>query len=181
MKKLIVIICILISMSLLAACSTDKKALEATEIPVPSEAIDAAIDTTIASEVLIQDSTQEYNTQFYSVCTNYSKAEVELFAETVREMILAKDWESLSELVSYPVSMNGVIYEDRASFLSAPFDTQLNADAIAVLEQESCSDMFCNYAGIMMGNGEVWMAEVLNEDLTSAGLKVTGLHILNAD
>ena len=96
-------------------------------------------------------------------------------------MILAKDWESLSELVSYPVSMNGVIYEDRASFLSAPFDTQLNADAIAVLEQESCSDMFCNYAGIMMGNGEVWMAEVLNEDLTSAGLKVTGLHILNAD
>jgi len=27
----------------------------------------------------------------------------------------------------------------------------------------------------------VWMAEVLNEDLTSAGLKVTGLHILNAD
>lgn len=181
MKKLIVIICILISMSLLAACSTDKKALEATEIPVPSEAIDAAIDPTIASEVLIQDSTQEDNTQFYSVCTNYSKAEVELFAETVREMILAKDWESLSELVSYPVSMNGVIYEDRASFLSAPFDTQLNADAIAVFEQESCSDMFCNYAGIMMGNGEVWMAEVLNEDLTSAGLKVTGLHILNAD
>lgn len=181
MKKLIVIICILISMSLLAACSTDKKALEATEIPVPSEAIDAAIDPTIASEVLIQDSAQEDNTQFYSVCTNYSKAEVELFAETVREMILAKDWESLSELVSYPVSMNGVTYEDRASFLSAPFDTQLNADAIAVLEQESCSDMFCNYAGIMMGNGEVWMAEVLNEDLTSAGLKVTGLHILNAD
>lgn len=181
MKKLIVIICILISMSLLAACSTDKKALEATEIPVPSEAIDAAIDPTIASEVLIQDSTKEDNTQFYSVCTNYSKAEVELFAETVREMILAKDWESLSELVSYPVSMNGVIYEDRASFLSAPFDTQLNADAIAVLEQESYSDMFCNYAGIMMGNGEVWMAEVLNEDLTSAGLKVTGLHILNAD
>lgn len=181
MKKLIVIICILISMSLLAACSTDKKALEATEISVPSEAIDAAIDPTIASKVPIQDSTQEDNTQFYSVCTNYTKAEVELFAETVREMILAKDWESLSELVSYPVSMNGVIYEDRASFLSAPFDTQLNTDAIAVLEKESCTDMFCNYAGIMMGNGEVWMAEVLNEDLTSAGLKVTGLHILNAD
>ena len=179
MKKLTAIISIMISMSLLAACSTDKKALEATEVPVLSETIDAAIESTIPSEGPIQDTTQEENAQFYSVCTNYSKAEVELFAETVREMILAKDWESLSELVSYPVSMNGVLYEDRAAFLSAPFDTQLNADAIAVLEQESCADMFCNYAGIMMGNGEVWMAEVLNEDFSSAGLKVTGLHILN--
>lgn len=179
MKKLITIFCILISMPLLTACSADKKALEATEITVSAETTDAVIETTIPSEIPIQDSTQEENAQFYSVCTNYSKAEVELFAETVREMILANDWESLSELVSYPVSMNGVIYEDRAAFLSAPFDTQLNADAIATLEQESCTDMFCNYAGIMMGNGEVWMAEVLNEDLTSAGLKVTGLHILN--
>lgn len=49
---------------------------------------------------------------------------------------MQKDWESLSERVSYPISMSGVIYEDRASFLSGPFYTHLNADAIAVIEQE---------------------------------------------
>ena len=182
MKKLISIICIMISMSLLAACSTDKKALEATEITVSSDPSESmAIEATMQSEVILQNSLEEENAQFYSVCTNLSKSEVELFAETVREMILAKDWKALSECISYPITMGEITYEDPIAFLSAPFDTQLNADAITVLEQETCTDMFCNYAGIMMGNGEVWMAEVLNEDFTSEGLKVIALHILNVE
>lgn len=91
MKKLIAIICIMISMSFLTACSTEKKALEATEIPVHSDTIDTVVvEPIIPSKVSIQDSTEDENAQFYSLCTNYSKAEVELFAEMLREMILAK-------------------------------------------------------------------------------------------
>lgn len=180
MKKIAAIVCIMILVIyLMAACSTDKKALEVTETTVPSDTIESAFDeVTNPSDEPMRDSTDEENVQLYSVCTNYSKGEVELFAQTIREMILAKDWNALSEHISYPITMGGITYEDRNSFLKVPFETRLNADAIAVLEQESCTNMFCNYAGIMMGNGEVWIAEILNEDYSSAGLKVTALHIL---
>ena len=73
--------------------------------------------------------------------------------------------------------MGGIAYEDSASFVTAPFETLLDTDAIQAIQNESCTDMFCKYSGIMMGNGEVWIGEVLNEDGSSAGLWVISLSI----
>ena len=118
---------------------------------------------------------------FYSVCTGFSKDEVEQFAMDVRDMILASDWTALSERIAYPITMGGAVYEDSASFITAPFETDLNAEAIEAIQNETCTDMFCKFSGIMMGNGEVWISEVLNEDFTSAGLQVIGLEILEME
>ncbi len=130
------------------------------------------------TETTLQDPEESQNVDYYSVCTNYSKYEVEQFAKQVREFIIAEDWERLSEYVVYPITMAGVTYEDSTSFLAAPFGIQLDKDSIESIRNESCTDMFCNYAGIMMGNGEVWIGEVLNEDYSSVGLHVIGLNIL---
>ena len=73
--------------------------------------------------------------------------------------------------------MGGNVCEDSASFVTAPFETLLDAAAIETIQNENCTDMFCNFFGITMGNGEVWIREVLNEYRPSASLRVIGPSI----
>jgi len=116
---------------------------------------------------------------FYSVCTNFSKSEVEQFAKEVKELILASNWAELSKHIAYPITIGGVVYEDSASFVNAPFEAQLLSETIEAIQNKDCTDMFCKYSGIMMGNGEVWISEVLNEDGSSAGLRIIALNVLS--
>ena len=186
MKKTIGIVFVLfLSISLMTACTEEDNTL-ITETTVPSSHIETMnMEDTLPAgstptETTLQAPEENQSVDYYSVCTNFSKSEVEQFAKEVRECILAEDWESLTEYVVYPITMAGVTYEDSTSFLTAPFGTQLDEDSMESIRNERCTNMFCNYAGIMMGNGEVWIGEVLNEDYSSAGLHVIGLNILKA-
>ena len=184
MKKTIaIVLAMFLCISLMTAC-TGKENKQTTETTVPASHIETMnIEHTLPAgttptETTLQAPEENQNVEYYSVCTNFSKSEVEQFAKEIREFILAEDWEGLSEYVVYPITMAGVTYEDSTSFLAAPFEAHLDEDSIEAIHNESCTDMFCNYAGIMMGNGEVWIGEVLNEDYSSAGLHVIGLNIL---
>ena len=186
MKKTIaIVLAMFLCISLMTAC-TGEDNTQTTETTVPASQIETMNieDTlpagTIPTETTVQDLEEAQNADYYSVCTNYSKSEVEQFAKEIREFIIAEDWKRLSEYVVYPITIAGVTYEDSTSFLAAPFEAHLDEDLIEAIRNESCIDMFCNYAGIMMGNGEVWIGEVLNEDYSSAGLHVIGLNILKA-
>lgn len=186
MKKAIgIVFAMFLSISLMTAC-TGEDNTQTIESTVPTSHIetmnieDTLPTGTIPTETTVQDLEEAQNADYYSVCTNYSKSEVEQFAKEVQEFIIAEDWKRLSEYVVYPITIAGVTYEDSTSFLTAPFGTQLDEDSMESIRNESCTDMFCNYAGIMMGNGEVWISEVLNEDYSSAGLHVIGLNILKA-
>lgn len=184
MKKTIaIVLAMFLCISLMTAC-TGEDNTQTTETTVPASQIETMNieDTlpagTIPTETTVQDLEEAQNADYYSVCTNYSKSEVEQFAKEIREFIIAEDWKRLSEYVVYPITIAGVTYEDSTSFLAAPFEAHLDEDSIEAIRNESCIDMFCNYAGIMMGNGEVWIGEVLNEDYSSVGLHVIGLNIL---
>ena len=186
MKKTIaIVLAMFLCISLMTAC-TGEDNTQTTETTVPASHIETMnIEHTLPAgttptETTLQAPEENQNVDYYSVCTNFSKSEVEQFAKEIREFILAEDWEGLSEYVVYPITMAGVTYEDSTSFLAAPFEAHLDEDSIEAIHNESCTDMFCNYAGIMMGNGEVWIGEVLNEDYSSAGLHVIGLNILKA-
>ena len=186
MKKTIaIVLAMFLCISLMTAC-TGEDNTQTTETTVPASHIETMnIEHTLPAgttptETTLQAPEENQNVEYYSVCTNFSKSEVEQFAKEIREFILAEDWEGLSEYVVYPITMAGVTYEDSTSFLAAPFEAHLDEDSIEAIHNESCTDMFCNYAGIMMGNGEVWIGEVLNEDYSSAGLHVIGLNILKA-
>jgi len=124
-----------------------------------------------------QDTTNSQNADFYSVCTSLSKDEVEQFAREVKDLILSSNWTVLSEHIAYPITMGGIVYEDSVSFVTAPFEALLDTNAIEAIQNENCTDMFCKYSGIMMGKGEVWIGEVINEDGTSVGLRVIALSI----
>ena len=185
MKKLLPL-CLLLC--LLTGCAKPQAQLQATEALTSPAASEATVPTetestapTEPAEIQTAESTEPVDEDYYSLCTSYSKTEVEQFAREVREMILSKDWGALADRVRFPFTMGGVTYEDKEAFLNIPFDTLLNPDAIAALEAEDCADMFFKFSGIMLGNGEVWISEVLNEDFSSAGLWVIGLHILSAE
>ena len=182
MKKFIVAQSIIIlCLTILPACTKDPSAAQGTPSSMLSEGSESIIiletetveTFTNLSEPLEVTVPQDY----YAVCTNCSKVEVEQFAKEVRELILARDWSKLSERIAYPITVGNITYEDSNSFLAIPFEVQLSDGALEAIRAEKCTDMFCNYAGIMMGNGEVWIAEVLNADLSSAGLKIIGLNI----
>ena len=184
-KNIAIVLAIFLCISLMTAC-TGEDNTQTTETTVPASQIETMNieDTlpagTIPTETTVQDLEEAQNADYYSVCTNYSKSEVEQFAKEIREFIIAEDWKRLSEYVVYPITIAGVTYEDSTSFLAVTFEAHLDEDSIEAIRNESCIDMFCNYAGIMMGNGEVWIGEVLNEDYSSAGLHVIGLNILKA-
>lgn len=112
----------------------------------------------------------------YSVCTDISAWEVERFAKKVRKQILEGDYEGLAEECRYPVTVDGEPCEDKEALLTLLQNpSQAFLDAV---REETGEQMFCNWQGIMLGNGEVWIGEALNDDLSSEGLKVIGINTL---
>ena len=112
----------------------------------------------------------------YAVCTDISTWEVERFAKRVRKQILAGDFESIADEIAYPITVDGIPYEDKTAFLRADFVQNPSTSFTDVIRNETGELMFCNWQGIMMGNGEVWFSEVLNNDGSSQGLKIIGIN-----
>lgn len=115
----------------------------------------------------------------YEMCTDLSAFEVERFVRRVRKLILEGEYENLAEECAYPLTVNGREYGDKEALLAANLLQNPGQDFLEALEQETCGNLFCSWQGIMLGNGEVWIQEMRNEDMTSQGLKITafnGLH-----
>jgi len=88
----------------------------------------------------------------------------------VREAFLARDWAALSEYIAYPITVGEVCYEDAAAFRTGDF-SDLNQAFYDALEAERCRELFCNWQGILLGDGQVWIGE------DGAGeLKVTAIN-----
>lgn len=117
----------------------------------------------------------------YSVSTECSAWEVERFAKNVKKMILAGDYEGLAAECAYPVMVDGIAYETKEALLAANLLQNLPQSFTDAIRGETAEQMFHNGQGIMMGNGEVWIAEVLNEDFSSRGLKIISISLGSAD
>lgn len=166
-RKLSLLLLAMIVLSL-CACAEDK--------PVITQ---AATETTLdiqnensATPPTVPELSATENEEYYSACTYYSKAEVEAFAKKIKGYILEKDWKSLSESVSYPISIGEHSCDSKDSFAKGEFADLLNEQFFDAVENESCVEMFCNWQGIMLGNGEVWIAEL-------DGLKVIAINAPN--
>ena len=117
----------------------------------------------------------------YAVATDKSAWEVERFARKVKRQILAGDFRGLCEEIAFPITVDGTVYQDREAFLGADFIQDPNPAFLDALQKEPCGNMFVNYQGIAMGEGAVWIGEILDENLVSQGLKVYGMNGLGAD
>lgn len=115
----------------------------------------------------------------YGVATSISSVEVERYAAQVRQQFLAHDWTAVASEIAYPVTISDITYSSSAAFLEASenFEGNLDETFFSALEAEDCIEMFCNYQGIMLGEtGQVWIGEVLDENLVSQGLKIIAIN-----
>jgi len=114
-------------------------------------------------EQLLGDFFSETAEDFYSMVTSASAEEVEQFAAGIKDDIMVKDWESLSQKLAYPIQIEGKVINNNDEFLQLDIDSRLSREFVDGIATESCREMFFNYQGIMMGEtGQVWIASVDN-------------------
>ena len=96
----------------------------------------------------------------YSGVTTLNKAEVEAFASKARQAYLDEDWETLSAMIRYPITMYpDVKVNDAEEFLSYMSDKVVSESDRAAMEEEDCNDLFFNGQGICMASGSVWFLD----------------------
>lgn len=140
--------------------------------PATEEVVTEEAGTEKESAQQQTDETSDY----YAVCISHSKEEVEMFAQKVKDYILNKDWESFAGTISYPITVGEVECSNAEDFKKLAFDEIFTDDFYTALENESCKDMFCNYNGIMLGDGQVWIGEVLEGTEETGDLMVIGIN-----
>lgn len=122
-------------------------------------------------------SAPEEDENFYQLATSLSRREVENFAKRVKQQLLFQDWKALSEEIAYPITMDDVTYHTAAEFLTADIKDKQNPYFFIELEEESCSHMFCDWKGIMLGEtGRVWLMEVMGPDSSPGELKIRAIN-----
>lgn len=199
MKKKFLTMLILGTMVFMTACGKEKVEDKTTETNTKATTTEAteevteatteateeetteAEDTEATEEAILEETTTEEaatsdNADYYSLATSYSKNEVESFVAKVKQQIVDKDWEALSENVAYPITIVGTTYNSSEEFLTADFDTLCTERFYTGVKEAETTNMFFNWKGVILGAGEVWIGEVLNDDSTSQGLKVTALN-----
>jgi hypothetical protein len=123
-----------------------------------------------ADWILINSETN--NKVDFSVFTDISSDEVRSFVEGVQDDIVNEDWSSLAPKISYPIDIGSKTFETADEFVAFDIGNLLSDDFKNSIAQTDCSDLFANYEGVMMGDGDIWITEILNEDMSSQGLKV---------
>lgn len=115
---------------------------------------------------------------WYSVATGMNAWVVERFARGIRKDILAGDFQGLAEKIAFPIVIDGTTYSSKEDFLSGDFIQNTDRGFLEAIEQSPTVNMFCNWQGIMLGNGEVWFAEVLGgvDGSASQELKVVAVN-----
>jgi len=107
----------------------------------------------------------------YKAVTNRSAEEVENFAKIVCHNILQKNWAALENKVHFPVTIQEEEVTDWETFVERMetfFGHYLYRDRMG---REPCTAMFCNWQGISMANGLIWINEA------GGSLKITAVNV----
>ena len=97
----------------------------------------------------------------YSGVTTLDAPAVESFAAEVRQMYLNADWDAVSHLIDYPITLYPeTVIDDEAAFTAFMADKTMAESDIEAMEEETCVGMFNNGQGICMGSGQVWLRDI---------------------
>ena len=108
-----------------------------------------------------ENAAAEEDPDYYSPVTAMEKSEVERLAAAVREAYLAEDWAAIAGMIRYPINMYPDVKVNNAEEFLAYMDGKtVHESDRAVMEAESCRNMFFNGQGICFGDGEIWMNDI---------------------
>lgn len=98
---------------------------------------------------------------YYSGVTAMPKEDVEAFACKAKEAYLSGDWETLSKMIAYPISLYPDVTANNAEeFLAYASGKTVHPSDYDALGQDDCADMFVNGQGICLGSGQLWLNDL---------------------
>ena len=96
----------------------------------------------------------------YASVTAMDKAQVEtVVGFNVRTYYLSENWYAMAEMIRYPITINETQLADADAFLGYMIDKTVSESSRQAMLDEDFLDMFVNYQGIMMGDGEIWLSD----------------------
>lgn len=129
---------------------------EAPEVPETAGA-EASEATPEKAETADSSETPE---DYYASLTSLPASDVEAFARKVKEAYLSADWETISGMIQYPVTMYpNVSVANEEEFLAYMQDKAVEELTYENMKQESCSRMDYNGEGVSMSFGTVWIRD----------------------
>lgn len=173
-KKLVLAMAILVIAGMITACGQKKEVEPVTEkvqeeiTEEQTEETEEALEETEEDVESENEETESENENFYSVCTDFSKTEVENFVAEVLEEFKKQDWETIASKIYYPITINETYYANEEEFLSTDWSHNLEGDFMDELNAAEPKEMFCNWTGI--NAGPIWFNQV--EDT----LKITSMN-----
>lgn len=111
----------------------------------------------------------------YSLVTGISGEEVEAFAAEVRQNVLEGDWQAFSQKVSYPIAIWDKTVGNDGGLVGLTLRNTVKESFLTQIRMESCNQMFCNWQGICMADGRIWINEVDGQ------LKITAINDMFGD
>ena len=144
-----------------------------TAAEVTGESANSGAESSADSSAESSDSSNNENSEaapaesgdssYYVVCTNVDKKTVEDYAANAKETYLQQNWVGISEMIIYPITLYPDVTVNNADeFLKYMENKAISGDDRAVLEDESCVDLFANSTGICLGSGQIWIGEDFN-------------------
>lgn len=177
MKRLVIGFMLCGVMATVSACGTNEDTLtvlEESTAELPSE--EQISESFEESQVKEEEKSSETPEDFYMVATSLPASEVEGFAMDIKKNIQDSDWAALSEKISYPITMCGVVINNASDLLEMNINNTIREDFVAAIQAEECQQMFCNWQGIYMGSaGQIWIGSIVDENENST-LKIIGIN-----
>ncbi len=172
MKKKFLTLCAIVSISAMSiACGDTASEAETPDTEVTSEVADADTQTDAAEAEVSEEADDAASTDGsgeegkYSVFTDASDAEVEAYAQKVVDAVLAKDWDSVGDMISYPIGSkeDNNLCNNKEEFVEYAKNTGFDDSYFKSLSAWKVSDLWGNWQGGCIDDGNIWFSGVNDE------------------
>ena len=178
MKKRVLILCLAFSVSTFCMACGDNLTPATPEEPVTSESVEISEDPEAVPEneeaptdntgdidnILDEgsdDSSGSKASDFdCSVFTDASYADVCDYAQKIKDLTLAKDWNAIGDMINYPVAdCDGKVCKTKEDFVKYAESANYEQELFDSLEKWSVDEIWFNGQGACIDDGNIWFQD----------------------
>ena len=127
----------------------------------------------IEEEEKLPDELGTGNMGIYRTITTMEKPDVEEFAYNVRKAYLNEDWDSIKNLIMYPIRINDTEICDADEFAEYMNGKTLSKEGRRDMESESCHDINTSKQCLNLGEDDIWIVDINVGSAKHPQLKIT--------
>lgn len=113
------------------------------------------------------------NMWIYRKITTMEKPAVEEFAYKVRKAYLNEDWDSIKNLIMYPIRINDTEISDADAFVEYMNGKTLSKEGRRDMENETCHDINTSKQCLNLGEDDIWIVDINVGSAKHPQLKIT--------